>query len=407
MTTLVLNRFQLSRTDYRAWAGDEPLVLVTSAAGLAGSPTPEGYLHVEVVDDYEGPHVELVAHRLHGHHAFSRVLAMSEWDLVRAGRLRDAWGLPGPGEHDALLFRDKVAMKVALAGAGVPVARWRQVDDPTDLRRAADELGYPFVLKPRRGAASVGVDVVRGEADLLRCATGARLGVGDVPADLVAEEFVSNDLLHVDGIVHAGDVVLSWPTAQSASCLDITHGRAQVSVHLDDDDPALSGIQDLTARALHALGVPSSSLFHAEVFDVGGELVVNEVAARVGGAKIRDQMIRAFDVDPVEWHVRDVMGGPVPPLPEAPARRAGYALVPTRAGTITRLDDLDLPGSIVLADVPHAVGDVLAAPAATTSALASFVCVGTRRSRVADDLHRVVGDFEASIVVEPAEAVGA
>lgn len=400
MTTLVLNRFELARTPYHVWA-DEPLVLVTSAASLAGAAPPDGYLHVEVVEDYEGPGVELTAHRLHRRHRFTRLLAMSEWDLVRAGRLRDSWGLPGQGEQDALLFRDKVAMKEALAAAGLPVARWRAVDDPTGLHRAAEELGYPFVLKPRRGAASVGVDVVRDDADLLACAARSRLGVGDVAAGLVAEEFVSNDLLHVDGVVHGGELVMCWPTAQSASCLDITRGSAQVCVHVDDDDPHLAQIQDLTARGLRALGVPSSSLFHAEVFDLGGRFVVNEVACRVGGAKIRDQMIRAFDADPVEWHVRAALGSLATPIPPSPVRRAGYALVPPRPGTITRLEPLDLPASVVLADVPHVVGDVLHAPQTSTSALASFVCVGPDRRSVADDLHRAVRDFEASVVVEP------
>ncbi|KPI01686.1 hypothetical protein OK074_5517 [Actinobacteria bacterium OK074] len=411
MKVLILNRFKLARVDYRQWArpADE-LYLITSSDSVSADETARkselaGFAHTEIVDDYaDSAMPEYLAHRLHGEHAFGRLLAMSEFDLLRAGRLRDAWGVSGQSAAEALLFRDKIRMKEVLAESGVRITGYRAVDDATDLVLAVRALGFPLVVKPRLGAASVGVTLLENQTDLDAFLARNPLSVGDAPAHLMAESFVSHALFHIDGIVDAGEVKVCWPSEQTRSCLEITQGAVCLSTFLDADDPRLRTLRDITVRAVKALGIEETALFHAEIFESADGFVFNEVGCRVGGAKIRDQLEHGFDLDPIEWYARAYLGNPRPgAVRSEPVQQTGYALVPPRPGLVEALGEVELPASIRLFESKVGPGDVLERPASSTSAIASFVAVGATQADVVRDLDAAVVALNKALVVrEPA-----
>src|SRR5579859_1428657 len=80
-------------------------------------------------------------------------LVTLENEFVDAGVLealerRGARVLPAPA--CVRVVQDKLLQKQALAGAELPVPRFKAVDDPSDLRQAGAELGWPLMLKARR-----------------------------------------------------------------------------------------------------------------------------------------------------------------------------------------------------------------------------------------------------------------
>ena len=415
MKVLVLNRFKLARVDYRQWAHpSDELYLITSSDSVTADETARkkelaGFAHTEVVDDYaDSAMPEYLAHRLHERHSFGKVLAMSEFDLLRAGRLRDAWGVPGQSEAEALLFRDKIRMKEVLAESGVPITGYRAVDHVTDLLLAVRDLGFPLVVKPRLGAASVGVTVVENDAELDAFLTRNPLSAGDAPAHLMAESFVSHALFHIDGIVDAGEVKVCWPSEQTTSCLEIAQGAVCLSTFLDADDPRLRTLRDMTVRAVEALGIEETALFHAEIFGSADGFVFNEVGCRVGGAKIRDQLEYGFDVDPIEWFARAYLGNPrYHDLRPEPVRQTGYALVPPRPGLVEALGEVELPPYIRLFESKISPGDVLERSTSSTSAMASFVAVGATQADVVRDLDSAVAALRSALVIrEPSAEAG-
>lgn len=123
------------------------------------------------------------------------------------------------------MFRDKIRMKEVLAEAGVPLTGYRAVDHVTDLVLAVRELGFPLVVKPRLCAASVGVTVVENDADLDAFLAHNPLFVGDTPAHLMAESFVSHALFHIDGIVESGEA----KNSEEDRAMDMAFGRDLVS----------------------------------------------------------------------------------------------------------------------------------------------------------------------------------
>ena len=65
--------------------------------------------------------------------------------------------LPGIGVETAHLMTHKVEMRRRLADAGVPQPRFAALRSLAERRRAADEVGFPAVLKPADSGGQRGV----------------------------------------------------------------------------------------------------------------------------------------------------------------------------------------------------------------------------------------------------------
>jgi len=78
----------------------------------------------------------------------------------------------GAGVLASAVSMDKAYMKLVLAAAGLPVMPSVTVTarawaaDPDDVRRQADELGYPLFIKPARGGSSIGISKVHDASEL-------------------------------------------------------------------------------------------------------------------------------------------------------------------------------------------------------------------------------------------------
>src|SRR5437667_3232290 len=99
----------------------------------------------EVVDFMDVAAVTEVGRR----HEVDGVLTVSADRAVPVvAGVAEALGLPGIGTHTAHLMTHKVAMRLELALAGLPQPEFAAVRAQRELAGAADEVGFPAVLKP-------------------------------------------------------------------------------------------------------------------------------------------------------------------------------------------------------------------------------------------------------------------
>jgi 5-(carboxyamino)imidazole ribonucleotide synthase len=207
-------------------------------------------------------------------------------------------GVPVHPSPDTLrMTQDKLAEKRQLEAADVPVPAFRAVDDEADLEAAFDALGSPLMLKARRG----GYDG-RGNAPA-RSVDEARAEFGDLTG-LVAEAFVSFDReLSVIG-VRGRDEVTTFPAAENrheAEILRETVAPARTA------DPVLDRADAIAGRVLERLD--GRGVFGIELFEVDGEVLVNEIAPRPhnsGHYTIEGAVTSQF-----AQHVRAVLGWPL------------------------------------------------------------------------------------------------
>ncbi|WP_018685498.1 ATP-grasp domain-containing protein [Actinokineospora enzanensis] len=403
MRYLVLNRTPLADRHFPAWLGeDNRAVLITAADAVSDPAQLAGYEHTTVLDDFHfNPAVELAALRLHERFGFDRVISLSEFDLLRAARLRELFGVPGQDVAGARAFRDKLWMKELLGAAGIPLVPFAPVAHLADVLGFIDRHGYPVVVKPRRGGGSEGVHVLRDETELLGYVAETReLGTDD-GAQLLVESYLEHELFHVDGITVRGEVRLMWPSSQgTTSCLDLLGGTALRSALLDPDDPLLGPLRELTGRALAVLPTPEISMFHAEVFHSERHgLVFNEIACRMGGGMIEWMLRRGFGITLPEVYVRALADNSPPEFDPVPIEQAGLALVPPRPGMLMSIP-AECPTAGIVDYRPGAeVGTRLAAPRNSMDKIAFLLAAGSTRVEVEKSLDGAVDWFQRTVEI--------
>jgi hypothetical protein len=378
---LVADRVPHATTPLDEWLYErlDDVVLVTSAdAAVAYSAVlPE----VHGLSGYEhGTEFEETVRRICSDGDVERVVHVTEGDLLRLAEIRVDYGIPGPQPGQLLPFRDKRLMKLALADAGIRVARHAPVGDLADAMEFVGTVGYPVVVKPREGAGSRGVCVCRTDRDLRAAVSD---GLDEYP--LMVEEFVDGGMLHVDGLMDTGRQLSCSVSTYVGSCLSFQHSSPLGSLQLDLDDPRWDAAEHLAAEVIAALPATELSPYHLEIFELGsGELVVNEIAARMGGGHIMEVVTRSSEINPAREAIRFQAGLtvelPSSLRPLGPC--GGFLLVPHRAGELVEINKPNPQPWLDAFDIRTYVPRTFAAPSASTDAVCSFVVHGDTSAQV-------------------------
>ncbi len=222
------------------------------------------------------------------------MLTFSESAVVTVAAVAEALGLPGIGVEAARTSRNKLLMRQAHERAGVPRPRFRFAPDVEVALAAAEEFGYPVILKPTLGAASNFVFRVDGPESLTERFAQASAGIARMawyrmepdgldlgPHGLMVESFLEGpefltEALAWDGEVYLGSVV-DRVTVEGDTFDDDVH-HAPTSLEPDQ----LAAVHQVIAAAAHAQGI-RRSVMHAEVRFHQGTPHLLEIAARPGG----------------------------------------------------------------------------------------------------------------------------
>jgi hypothetical protein len=260
--------------------------------------------------------------------ALTGLVDLVEWDMERAGALRDRLGLPGQGYASALAYRDKARMKDLLGAAGLPVTAHRAVRSVHDVVDHVREHGYPVVVKPRNCGGAMDVRIIENREQLDALADEGLSPRIEVPAHLVVEAFVPGREYIVDGLVHDGRVVYCWPSSYIGTPTQFTGAARHLgAVLLDVDHPLRARLQELARAVVRALPSPTCFAFHAEFFHTPDDrLVVGEIGSRTGGGRINEMCVRVFGIQPNRVMARHQAGcdPEVPPMDDVEhVRRVG------------------------------------------------------------------------------------
>lgn len=416
MTVLILSRSAMSFSPYHEWLADagEPLILLTSQSKLDLPPAEQEaaltrYAEVRCYEDYMdgiGPERDAVDIAQRGD--LSAVVALSEIDLVRAGTLRDEFGIAGQGRASAIAFRDKVRMKELLAAGGVPVAAFRPVETVVDIYAFVAEHGFPVVVKPRNGYGSIGVTILRTDADLDAFTESPLSPRMEFVPDLMVEEFIAGDEYLVDGIVLDGEIRLAWPSKYVNSPAAYAAGEGLHTVMVDADDPLTPRLRASLRQALAALPTPDDCTFHCELFHSADDRIrVGEVASRTGGGRINDAVRSAFGINLNRSIVR-AQAGRTPDVPVFDeydvVRRngvAGTVKVGRRRG---RLHNVPRSAPMEWATRFRSEvgeGDLVTGADSSTACVASAVVVGATSAQVRSRIDEFVAWYWNSVSVTP------
>lgn len=295
------------------------------------------YLQVRSLWDLSEVTAEVQA-RFKGH-TLDRIECLWEPGVMLAAELRRHFGVDGLSVEQAHRFRDKEAMKVTLDAAGIRTPKHIAADSAAACWEAAEQIGFPIILKPIAGAGSADTYRVN-SADELRGVLPRLRHVAMVSV----EEFVDGEEYTFDTITIDGKIAyynVAWYRPRPLIARSNEWISPQVIALRDVDDPELADGIAMGFDVIKALEF-GSGFTHMEWYrKADGEVVFGEIGARPPGAHQVDQMKFACDFDVFRAWGSAVTRGT---LDASIERRYNVATIYKRAqgvGRITHTDGVD------------------------------------------------------------------
>jgi len=278
------------------------------------------------------------------------VVTFVELSVPLTSRLAEVLGLPGMSPAAVDAARDKHRTRAALKKAGLPTPSNYLIKQGSELKAAADAVGFPAVLKPVSGAASLGVKKVSNFQELessylevaeelgglvissgaLVKATAGSKGVNAssvVDLTVLLEQYLDGPEVDVDIVMSDGDwryaaVSDNGPTSEPyfqefwGLCPSLLSKQQQTE------------LKELAINSVKVLGF-ATGVFHVELkytSNTGPQLI--EVNARLGGGPVRECNRLVWGVDLVEEGIFCALGIPARPCsPPTPNTCIGYTFV--------------------------------------------------------------------------------
>ena len=279
----------------------------------------------------------------------------------------EARGLPGIGVETAHLLTHKVAMRRRLADAGVPQPRFAAIRSLSERRRAADEVGFPAVLKPADSGGQRGLFRVESVDDIdahLHEALAA-----SPTGEAILEQYIEG--IEMNGIVIARkNDAIPLTLSDRLRPPGVGFGVGWIHVYPATTFGAqLEESERVAVHTVHALGLKNAIAFPQLIASPDGSVQVVECAARIPGGQMADLVRFAVGVDLVDVQLRMALGEELPdelvhgqftqPLA---IRFFTAAPGPLPTGRVRRIGPLDkvlaFPG-VVQADVYLQVGETI------------------------------------------------
>ncbi|WP_339159110.1 ATP-grasp domain-containing protein [Paenibacillus sp. FSL W8-0186] len=330
-------------------------------------------------------------------HPVKAVVCHSEYDLLRAAKLREYFCLPGQNAESALAYRNKVIMKDWARKAGIEVAHYQEITTPADIAAFIRQYGYPVVIKPVDGGGSRHTAVLRDSGD---CRSFLEKGV---PQGMMIESFVEGEMYHVDGLMHQGEILFSSVSRYMNGCLSFHSGTSLGSVILNSDSSRIQRLRREAERTLHALPAAPVIAFHAEYFlTEDNRILLCEIASRTGGARVVDANEAAFGIHlNREWiRLQCGLDADIGIASGNTGRTAGWLIVPPGQGILRSIPETT-PFEWVVSYVPALQkGEQMRGAVSSVDHMASFVVEGADEREVEARITELDQWFRDRIQVE-------
>lgn len=250
---------------------------------------------------------------------FNGVTTFYEDSVLLTADVAAALNLPGHLPSSVIAARNKFLTRQTLHHAGIPTPRFRSIVDQADIAPACEFVGFPAVLKPAFGTASLHVVQINSLQEALEAFCNARRQMcaeldplwfqGTV---MVLEQMLTGPEVDVDIVLCNGHPVFSSVTDNWAM-------RPPFFLEVGASTPSvLSSVEQMKLTKFSAQCVLAlqfrDGVFHVECRNTPAGPQLIEVNARMGGGPIREIVNLVWGVDLVEEQCFLALGIPSNPV---------------------------------------------------------------------------------------------
>ncbi len=217
-----------------------------------------------------------------------RIVALDDFDVEKAALLREHFRIPGMGQTTARYFRDKLAMRIKAADAGIKVPAFSGLFNDQEISDYVSNVEAPWLVKPRSEASATGITKIHSAEQLWQHLEK----LGEERHNYLIEQFRPGDVYHVDALSVDGKVIFARGSQYLNTPFEVAHGggifRSCVVKYGSADDKAL---QKANKQVMKAFGMQYSAS-HTEFIKSKetGEFYFLETSSRVGGAHLAEMV---------------------------------------------------------------------------------------------------------------------
>lgn len=249
--------------------------------------------------------LEFLEQYLGDNQPYDAIIALSEYDLMIAAKLRCKFNIPGKKPESAVLFTEKIQMKNSMVAHKIKVPHYLSGD--AALKYQADPWQKKTVLKPIDGCGSKDV-MVFDTFNLARDYFIKNIVSIENCHNYQFEEYIPGNIIHFDGVINEGKLVCVIAGQYINTCLDYVAGKPYASIQL----PASFTPLDWLERCLAAAKI-QQGIFNLEaIATCNNELVFLEVAHRIGGGGIAETYQLATGVNLLEFALHAALTEAIP-----------------------------------------------------------------------------------------------
>lgn len=259
--------------------------------------------------------------------AIDRIVALDDFDVEVAAHLREHFRLThtGPGDSQARLFRDKLAMRVRARELGVTIPDFCALANHDAVRAFLARVPGPWLAKPRGEASAAGIKKLHTADEVWKRVDE----LGDEQSFHLIEQMVPGDLYHVDSLTANGKVIFAEVNAYWKPLLDVYQGGGVYATRtVPRDRPEVAALRAANAQVVEGFGLGWGAS-HTEFMraHADGRCYFIETSARVGGAHTAEMVEAATGVNLwSEWAKLELCRGGTYELPALKARFGGVVM---------------------------------------------------------------------------------
>lgn len=224
----------------------------------------------------------------------------NEYWLEKDAQLREMFGITtGIQGRDIDVYQHKSMMKERYKQAGCPCSKFILVEDFEQVKKFAEEVGYPVFIKPDVGVGAAGDFKIKSEADLVRFFDEKYPNV-----TYICEQFITGNIVSFDGVANSkSEVIFATSNFFPPSIADVVQEHRDVFYYTLPKVP--DDLLEIGKKVIKAFKV-QNRFFHLEFFrltedipGVGkkGEIAALETNMRPAGGYTPDLINFANSVD--------------------------------------------------------------------------------------------------------------
>ncbi|SCY21194.1 Biotin carboxylase [Paenibacillus polysaccharolyticus] len=396
MRTVVINRLSPDKIDYRECLRGivgEFILFTKPKHAEHFSSCFDKTISIENMDNSDMIYSKIVD--LHQEVRIDHIIALTEFELIKVGQLRDYLNIDGQNEVSATAFRDKTKMKDYLKGK-VETPTYMRINNIFELFEFKKKYGFPFVIKPVDGAGSMGVKVITDEDSYQSFLQDG------VQSGLEVETFIKGDMYHIDGLFHKEQLLFACPSLYINGCLAFQDNKYLAAVMLDIENPLFKRLNQKVLDVLLSMPVPDHTIaFHAEFFHTNDDQIIFcEIASRVGGGKIADCVKYATGVDLLKEAFRAQCGLDVE-IAAHYYQPLGYIQIPPKRGRLLAIDKEPPFDWVINCSIKNEhIGASFNGPESSADTIASLLVHGEGHKDIVEKFETLYNWYEKTTVWE-------